>query len=569
VHDAHLILTIGVALAVAFVGGIIARRLGLPVIIGYLVAGLVIGPSTPGYHADTETVQVLAELGVAFLMFSLGVEFSLKELLSIRKLALGGGSVQVASSIVLGALIATLLGWTWQSAILFGMIVSLSSSIVAIKMLLLRGEAGTRHGRATAGIAIFQDLALVPLLVLLPLLADTGGNILRGLAQSVGTAVVVLGLVVLLGLRLVPWLLEIVAGTGSRELFMLAVIVIALGTALGTEQAGLSLAVGAFLAGLVVSESDFSHQVLADIIPLREVFATLFFVSIGMLLNVSYLTHHIAVVLIVITAIVLGKFVILAGVTRGFGLPLSSALLVGVFLSQIGEFSFILASEGFRLGMIETGDYNLILAAAAGTMMLTPLVVASAPHGFRAAGRLGSRWAPSPSVFTEGVEQHARHTIVCGYGRLGAELVGALNRRGFYCVVVDSNAAAVRQAVADGIPAMYGDAGNPEVLRHLGIERARALAVAISDPISTETAVVLGRQMNPRLDIIARARSHEQTRHLRELGATEVIQPEFEASLEMIRHVLHTYGLDHRQVSAIVQRRREAYYLPDEDELRE
>jgi monovalent cation:H+ antiporter-2, CPA2 family len=557
-HDAHLTLTIAAALTAAFVGGVISRRLGMPVIIGYLLAGLAIGPSTPGFVVDTETVQVLAELGVAFLMFSLGVEFSLKELTTIRKLALGGGSIQVLTSMGLGVAIGFLLGWRWQSAMLLGMIVALSSSIVAIKMLYLRGETGTRHGRATAGIAIFQDLSLVPLLVFLPLLADTGGNIVVSLVQSLGIAVAVLGAVILLGLRLVPWLLNIVASTGSRELFMLAVIAIALGTALATEQAGLSLAVGAFLAGLVVSE--FSHQVLADIFPLREVFATLFFVSIGMLLDPDFLRANAGAVMLVVGAIIIGKLLILTGVARGFGLPTTNALLVGVLLAQIGEFSFILASEGFTRGLLAAEDYNLIIAASVGTMLLTPLVVAATPRGLKVATRWQAGWTPPSTGMDNDAQPIGRHTIVCGYGRLGIELVGALSRRGFHCVVVDSDAAVVRQANADGIPATYGDAGNPEVLRHLGIERARVLAVAISDPIATESAVALGRRANPRLDIIARARSHEQTRRLRELGATEVVQPEFEAALELIRHVLHAYGLDQRQVAAIAQRRREAYY---------
>jgi len=562
--DAHVILNIAVALAAAFVGGVVARRVGLPVIVGYLIAGLAIGPSTPGYDADVESVRVLAELGVAFLMFSLGVEFSLKELLEVRRIALGAGSIQVFVTTAFGLGLALLLGWSWSQAIVFGMIVALSSSVVALKLLGSRGETATRHGRVTAGIAIFQDLALVPMLILLPVLANDGGNIFIGVLRSVGLAIIVLGLVIFLGLRIVPWLLEHVVATASRELFLLAIVVIALGTAITTEEAGLSIALGAFLAGLIVSESAFSHQVLADIIPLREAFATLFFVSVGMLLDLSYVSHHIGVVVLVTLIVLVGKMLILTGTVRGFGLPLASAVIVGALLPQIGEVSFILAGEGFDRELIDQGGYNLVLAVSVGTLLISPMIDTAVPGALRVARRFNSR--VFEEVNTELLEggPTSRHTIVCGYGRLGIVLADSLKRRGFACVVVDNDPASVREALGHGIPAIYGDAGNSEILHRLGIERARVLAVAISDPFAAEAAVRSGRHANHRLDIIARARSREQMQRLRDLGANEVIQPEFEAGLELIRHVLHVHGLDQRQVGAIVQRRREAYYTVDE-----
>jgi CPA2 family monovalent cation:H+ antiporter-2 len=257
---------------------------------------------------------------------------------------------------------------------------------------------------------------------------------------------------------------------------------------------------------------------------------------------------------------------ILTGIVRAFGLPLASAVLVGVLLSQIGEVSFILAGEGFDLDLIDREGYNLVLAVSVGTLLISPLLDAVAPAALRNARRL----LPSvvedldTSVLAGGTP--SRHTIVCGYGRLGIELVGALTRRGFSCVVVDNDPASVREAVGDGVAAIYGDAGNPEILRRVGIDRARVLAVAISDPFATEAAVQMGRRANQRLDIVARARSREQMHRLRELGATEVIQPEFEAGLELIRHVMHVHGLDQRQVGAIVQRRREMYYTVEDRE---
>ena len=566
VEESRVILNIAVALAAAFAGGVVARRIGLPVIVGYLIAGLAIGPSTPGFDADVESVRVLAELGVAFLMFSLGVEFSLKELLQVRRIALGAGSIQVGLTTMFGLLIALLLSWSWSQSILFGMIVALSSSVVALKLLTSRGETSTRHGRVTAGIAVFQDLALVPMLIVLPVLANEEGNLLLGVLRSVGIAIVVLGLVIFLGLRIVPRLLEVIAATASRELFLLAVVVIALGTAIVTEEAGLSIALGAFLAGLIVSESDFSHQVLADIIPLREAFATLFFVSVGMLLDLSYVSDHLGAVVLVTFVVLAGKMLILTGTVRAFGLPLTSAVLVGVLLPQIGEVSFILAGEGFDRELIDRGGYNLVLAVSVGTLLLSPMLDAFAPAALRYGRRLSTRWFEEVDTDLLQGGPPARHTIVCGYGRLGVVLVDALKRRGFSCVVVDNDPISVREAIADGVPAIYGDAGNPEILRRLGIGRARVLAVAISDPLAAESAVESGRHANQRLDIIARARSREQMQRLRELGATEVIQPEFEAGLELIRHVMHVHGLDQRQVGAIVQRRREMYYTIEDRE---
>jgi monovalent cation:H+ antiporter-2, CPA2 family len=402
------------------------------------------------------------------------------------------------------------------------------------------------------------------MLIMLPVLDNDGGNILLGVLRSVGIAIVVLGLVIFLGLRIVPWLLERIVATASRELFLLAIVVIALGTAIATEEAGLSIALGAFLAGLIVSESDFSHQVLADIIPLREAFATLFFVSVGMLLDLSYVTHHTGVVLLVTAIVLIGKFLILTGTVRAFGLPLTSAVLVGCLLPQIGEVSFILAGEGFDRELIDRGGYNLILAVSVGTLLISPMLDAFAPRALRYARRFNERWfVEVDNAVLEGGPP-ARHTIVCGYGRLGMVLVDSLKRRGFACVVVDNDPALVREAISHGVRAIYGDAGNAEILRKLGIDRARILAVAISDPIAAEAAVESGRRANHRLDIIARARSREQMQRLRELGANEVVQPEFEAGLELIRHVMHVHGLDQRQVGAIVQRRREMYYTVEE-----
>jgi len=566
VEDPHLVFTIGIALAAAFVGGVVARRLNVPVILGYLIAGILIAPSTPGVDLDLEVVQTLAELGVAFLMFSLGVEFSLRELVHIRRVAAGGGALQVSLTLVAGMVVALVLGWSWSAAAVFGMVVALGSSAVAIKMLMLRGEMETRHGRATGGVAIFQDLTLVPILVLLPILANTEGDILVSIGRSVGIAAAVLAAVMILGLRLVPALLELVERTKSRELFVLSIIVIALGTALVTERAGLSIALGAFLAGLIVSESDFSHQVLADIVPLRDVFATLFFVSIGMLLDLELVGGRLWTILGLVLLVVAGKAVILAGVLRLFDLSRASAIMAGALLAQVGEVSFIVASEALGRDIIADDQYRLILALSLGTLILAPLVVNGTP--------LVLATLPSRGTADDGEELFEpildtamrRHTIVCGYGRLGSQLADSLQRRGFQFIVVDNDLPTVRAAQEKGVTAIFGDAGNPDLMEKLGVAHARTLAVAISDPLAAEVAVAVARRLNPRLDIVARSRSQEQMQRLRELGADEIVQPEFEAGLELVRHVLHVHGLDQRQIAAIVQRRRSAYYERDEQE---
>jgi CPA2 family monovalent cation:H+ antiporter-2 len=566
--DQHLIQNIAIALGAAFIGGTIAKRLGIPVIVGYLLAGIVVGPSTPGVDANIESVRTLAELGVAFLMFSLGVEFSLKELLHVRRLAVGAGTLQVVITTLFGIGIGAVLGWSWSADILLGMIIALSSSVVAIKLLMLRGEMETPHGRATGGLAVLQDLSLVPMLIILPLLAGEQGNIFLALLRSVGLAIVVLAGVIILGMRLVPRLLNLIAETRSRELFLLAVIVIALGTSVATDEAGLSFALGAFLAGLIVSESDFSHQVLADILPLRDAFATLFFVSIGMLVDVQMIFDRPFTILGVILLATFGKLLIFTFIVRGFGIPALGALLTGALLAQIGEVSFILASEGLDRHIISAVDYRFVLVVSLGTLILSPLLLGLVPRCVGIARRLRPDMIGAMPITDQPLPR--RHTIVCGYGRLGVELVETLQRRDIPHVIIDNDPSAVRRAIASGTTSIYGDAGNTELLQHLGIETARVLAVVVTDPLAAESAVVYGRKVNPRLHIIARARSREQARRLKELGATEVVQPEFEAGMEIIRHVLHVHGLDQRQVSSIVQRRRERFY-PNEfsDELAE
>ncbi|MDP9365571.1 MAG: cation:proton antiporter, partial [Chloroflexota bacterium] len=387
-EDLRLVVDLVLALGAAFLGGMVAQRLGQPVLLGYILAGVLIGPNTPGLVADRERVELLANLGVALLMFALGVEFSFNELKRVRRVALVAGSLQVPLTVALGAAVGLLVGWTTPAALLLGGAFAISSSIVALKLLLGRGEGDSPQARAALGLGIVQDLSLVPMLALLPLLAGHAGNLGPALLRSLGTAAVALVAVSVVGSRLVPRVFYAVARTGSRELFLLAVVLIALGTALAAHEAGLSFALGAFLAGLVVSESEFDSQVLAEVIPLRDIFATLFFVAVGMLLDPGYLIANAGVVLLAIAALVLGKLLILGGAYLAAGVDHRTVTLAAVLLAQMGEFSFVLAGVGLEEGVIDADQYGLVLAVAVGSILLVPGLLAAAPALVAVADRL-------------------------------------------------------------------------------------------------------------------------------------------------------------------------------------
>lgn len=558
----ELVVDLALALAAAFVGGWVARRLGQPVLIGYLFAGFIIGPNTPGFEADRERVQQLAELGVALLMFGLGVEFSLSELLRVRRVVSIAGGIQIPLTIVLGVVVGLLGGWSIQAACLLGGAFAISSSIVTLTWLMSRGEGDAPHAHVALGLGVVQDLALVPMIALLPVLSENDSNVPLELLKSVGLATVALVLVIVLGTRLVPRLLYAVARMESRELFLLIVVLIALGTALASQEAGLSLALGAFLAGLVVSESEYDRQVLSEIIPLRDIFATLFFVSIGMLVDPQYIASHVPQVALFTGALVFGKMIIIGGALLTAGVNHTTATLVAVFMAQMGEFSFVLAAAGGEANVIDENQFGVIMATAVGSILLTPFLVKLIPALIDIAARLpGVSGQEPPIVGTElESEQLRRHTIICGYGRVGAVLGDALERRNFAYTVVEINPAIVRDLRNRGIPAVYGDAGNEPVLDHAGIRQARALVVASVDLISTPAAIRYARKVNPSIAIITRAQAASEVEILRAAGANEIIQPEFEAGLECIRYIMRRYGVSVQETNALVGHRRTAHY---------
>ncbi|MDQ3227779.1 MAG: cation:proton antiporter [Chloroflexota bacterium] len=560
-EDVRLIVDIVIALGAAAIGGLVAQRLGLPALIGYILAGLAIGPNTPGLVADVDRVQLLANLGVALLMFGLGVEFSLSEVLRVRRAALLGGAIQIPLMILLGTAAGLAGGWTLGAALLLGGAFAISSSIVALKTLLGRGEMESPQARVALGLGIVQDFSLAPMLALVPVIAGERGGAF-GIAQSLLISAGVLIAAFVLGTRFVPPLLRIVARSGSRELFMLVIVAIALGVALATHAAGLSLGLGAFLAGIVVSESDFEEQVLADIIPIRDIFATLFFVAVGMLIDPALLLAQWPLVLGLAFVLVAGKLLITGGALLAAGVDHRTATLAAVFMAQMGEFSFVLASAGLEHGLIEITEYGTILSVALCSILAMPLLVAISPRLVSIAERLPgvarqerlAAGPPPPPAPAGG------HVVVCGFGRVGAEIGAALDRWHQPYSVIELNPAIVRDLRARGIEALYGDAATRVELETAGVPTARTVAVTTPDLLVTEAVIRNARSLNPAIHVIVRAPGTGDVRGLTAEGADEIVQPEFEAGLEFVRQVLGWQGIDAAETEELLDARRQTVY---------
>lgn len=547
-HGLTLLIDITVALMVAFVGGLIARRLGLPTIVGYLLGGIVIGPFTPGFVGDAEVISQLAELGVIFLMFGVGLHFSLKDLWKVRAIAVPGAIGQMTLATLFGFMLSQLWGWTIPSGVVLGLAISIASTVVLLRNLMDNGLLNTPHGQAAVGWLVLQDLATVLILVLMPALANTTGPFdWQQLGLTLLKAGIFLALVLFIGTKLIPWLLLRIAHTRSRELFILLILTISLGTAIGAAEIfGVSLALGAFVAGVVVSESPLSHQVGADLFPFREAFAVLFFVSIGMLVNPAYLIANIGPILALTALIVIGNPLITVLLGTIFPWPARTVLVVAAGLSQIGEFSFILGQAGIMLGLINQNQYSLILAGALLSITINPLM-------FRLVTPVENRLKRIPKVwkvlnrstqFVNALDetQTTAHVVIVGYGRVGRHITNLLERMEIPFLVVDADSTRLEELTKKGAHTLYGDAANSEVLTHAGLNHARALVVAGPDESSSELVVAAARDLAPDLPIIARASTMEGVKHLAKLGAQHVIHPELEGGLEIVRYTLLQLG---------------------------
>ncbi|MBI4497112.1 MAG: cation:proton antiporter [Chloroflexi bacterium] len=552
--NSTLLVNLAFALGAALIGATIAARLGQSVVLGYILAGIAIGPFTPGPVGDIVAVQALADIGIIFLMFAIGVQFSIRDLLRVGKVASVGGTVQVLATIGLGYLVGVALGWRPLEALFFGAVISNSSSTVLSKVLSERGEADAAHGRIGLAWSSVQDLGTVVLVVLLSALATGGDGLLGDLLWALGKAGVFLTVFILLGSRGLPWLFDRLTALRSREIFVLAVAVIALGTAYMATFFGLSLALGAFVAGMVVSESDLSHQILGEVMPLTDIFAGLFFVSVGMLVDPIFVVEHLPLVALTLALIVLGKGLLTAVITALSGYPVRTALLTGVTLAQSAEFSFLLARLGADLDAVTPAVFSLMLAGAAASIVLSPSLHRVALPGVAwVEQRLPpSALATHPALGKDTTEGPRGHAIICGYGRVGRVIGTALRRRGFTFVVIDQDQRVVRQLREHGIIALFGNAANPVLLEHANLARARVLVVAIPDPIAVRQIVDDARRVNPRLDIVVRTHSEAEAAFLQERGAGEAVMGELELALEMTRHTLHRFGVDARGIQLTI-----------------
>lgn len=545
-------------LVVFALGGVVVyalRTLRIPPIVGLLLAGAAMGPSGLSLVADQHRVEILAEIGVVLLLFTIGLEFSIGQLASMWRVLVGGGLGQMVATILVVGLLGPLFADSWREAAFLGFLAALSSTAIVLRLLGDRAQLGSPMGRIALGVLLFQDLCIVPLMLLTPFLAGQGTGISDLLLTLLKAALVVVG-VVLAARWLVPPVLQRVVKTRSRELFLTLILVLCLGTAWLTALAGLSLALGAFLAGLAISESEYSHQALAEAIPFRDAFGSLFFISIGMLMDISFVASQPVLVVSAVVAIVLLKTLAATGPVLLLGYPLHVALPAGLALAQVGEFAFVLSRVGRDLGLIEGDRYQLFLSASVLTMLATPGLLYL---GNRLAQRLPQK-APVNLPERESEAPLQGHVVVAGYGVNGQNLTRALSATQIPYTVLEMNPETVRSARARGEPIHFGDCTKAPVLEGLGIAKARMFVVAISDASSTRQAVSLARSLNPNTYILARTRFVAEVVELRKLGANEVIPEEFETSIEIFARVLHRFDVPRNVVLDLMARVRGDMY---------
>ncbi|MBU7587092.1 MAG: cation:proton antiporter [Nostoc sp. TH1S01] len=567
-EDFRLIVDLVSVLAVAACGGLLASLLRQPVLLGYLIGGMVVGPAGLGLIKEVIQVETLAQFGVAFLLFALGVEFSFAELKKVKAIALGGGGLQIALTILVTVVVCGVTG-AWGSlpakGVFLGSILSLSSTAVVLKCLMERNETETPHGQVMLGILVVQDLALGLMLAVLPALHAPAEVI----GVAVLTALVRIGLfaagAVVAGIWLIPPLLRMLARTESRELFLLGVVALCLGIALLTEYLGLSIEMGAFVAGLMISEVEYADQTLTYVEPLRDIFASLFFAAIGMLIDPVFLWNNLELILGLVALVFVGKFLIITPLVKLFRYPLKTALIAGFGLAQIGEFSFVLASEGQALGLVSRRIYLLILGTTAVTLILTPFVLRLLPFLFNFAESMP--WL-KPYLAGEGEARDVSeelpvkdHIVVCGYGRVGKNLVKLLQQHDLPVVVIDQSESRIQQLRDAGVAYVYGNCVSFHVLETAGVNHAKGMAIALPDPMSTRLCLKRALELHPELNLVVRATQDKNIEVLYQLGAREVVQPEFEASLEMATYLLNGLGFSPFIVQREMQQIRNDHYL--------
>ncbi len=546
--------------------GLLLQRLGQPVILGYIAAGIILGPHTGGLTvSNIHEIERLAEIGVALLLFALGLEFSIKDLKPVKKIALIGTPIQIVLTLGLGYGIGQLMGWEWKHAIWLGACISLSSTMVILKTLMNQGWLGTLSSKVMIGMLIVQDLAVVPLMIILPQLNDPSVG-LPALGFAALKAAAFIGGMLLLGTRLLPRLMGHIAGLGSRELFLLAIAAIGLGIGYATHLVGLSFAFGAFVAGMVLSESDYGHQALSDIIPLRDLFGLLFFSSVGMLLDPRFLLDHLWEVAVLVVAVSLGKGLIFAVLAKVFRYGNVIPLAVGLGLFQIGEFAFVLATVGVSTKSIGHDHYSMILTAAILTMILTPLVSGQTARLYS----LKKRWFRNEPLETlnlpeAGLRQHA---VVVGGGRVGSRIASVFQEVGLPLVVVELDQRRVQATKASGVPVVYGDATHELVLEAAEVRSARLLVVTTPDMVAARSIITGARRLNADLSVVARTSDPSFLPVFKQMGVSGVVIPEFEASLEMTRKSLLHFPIPVTEIQQRTESQRQGLFAPffDDDQ---
>ena len=553
------------SIAVVFV----FHKLRLPSIAGFLVAGSVIGPHGLNLITDVGTVEVLAEIGIVLLLFTIGIEFSIAQLLSMRRIMFVAAPIQIGGVLAMAVLGAMLIGFSWRDGLVWGFLFALSSTAIVLKTLTERGDNNSIHGRATIGILICQDLAVVPMMLLMPILAGKSTGDVLTILLTLGGSVLIVLLVIAASWYLIPKLLGYIVRSRSRELFLLTIIISCTGIAWLTSLGGLSLAIGAFIAGLVISESEYSHQAIAEVLPFRDSFTSLFFVSVGMLMDWRVLLTHPGPVFGLLMAVLLLSFISGTGGALLSGLPPRSAIMVGIALAQVGEFSFLLGQQGEASGYFQGDQYQVFLALSVLSMIVTPFLMQWSPHlarrteAWQRVHHLLPRRTIAHVEQTEGKQIRMKgHVIIAGYGLNGRNLARVLGETEIPYLGLDLDGDTVSREAKHGVPVYYGDATNSHVLRHMRIEDAKVLVVAISDPFITRRVVQVAKGLNPKLHVVVRTRYLRELDELHKLGADDVVPEEFETSIEIFALVLSTYKMPPDFVMRkAAQVRREGYAL--------
>ncbi len=544
---------------------LVCHQLRIPVTIGFILTGILAGPDVLGLVKAVHEVEILAEIGVILLLFVIGMEFSLADLLNIRRSVLVGGPLQVGGTCLAGWALAVYFGQSWGEAVFIGFLISLSSTAIVLKILQERAEVDSPHGRISLGILIFQDIIIVPMMLLVPLLSGKGGNLGNSLLILLAKGVGIILMVFVSTKWVVPYALYQIARTRNREIFLLSIVLICTAVAWLTASAGLSLALGAFLAGLIVSETEYSHQALGNILPFRDIFSSFFFISIGMLLNVGFLLNHLWTILVLTLGVLILKALLAGAAGLIMRFPLHTAVLSGLALSQVGEFSFILSKVGVNQGLFPGNNYQFFLAVTILTMITTPLIMALAPQMADFVLR-----GPFPQILKIGSFYHAPtenllpkdHLIIIGYGVNGKNLARASRIGGIPYIIVELNPETVLKEKKQGEPIYFGDATQEAVLLSVNIGEARIITVVINDPAATRRIIELARRLSPKVYIIVRTRYVQEVQPLHELGADEVIPEEFETAVEIFSRLMKKYLVPQEDINRLTAEvRSEGYQM--------